>query len=331
MLGGDETLPLLRQQFDARYTQTAEAEEELSSMLARLQTLEGAVRRAQEAQDRADQERAATRRLAEEARTRFPAMPIESEALERLRAEFRYLSSALASLRDRGMAGRQLEVLDRDISNQSGILERMRARLEALDTRVRAGEDIARWIGAQVVSATTEIVRTSTPLINELYARLDVHPYLRRFDFRSDRFYEAGRVRPWVYDDERKVSGNAAQVLSSAQLNALAVCLFLALNIGQRSSNLDIAVLDDPVQSMDDVNVLGLADTLRSVRRHRQLIVSTHDPALADLLWRKLRPLQPAERTRLVELSEWTTAGPRLRVESRDPELARERLELIAS
>src|SRR5207302_374530 len=132
--------------------------------------------------------------------------------------------------------GRQLAVLDREIGSQNSILQRLRARLEALDERVRGAEAVAHWLGAQVVSATTEIVRTSTPLINELYARLDVHPYLRRFDFRSDRFYEAGRVRPWVYDDERKISGNAAQVLSSAQLNALAVCLFLALNIGQRSS-----------------------------------------------------------------------------------------------
>ena len=49
--------------------------------------------------------------------------------------------------------------------------------------------------------------------------------------------------------------------MSAAQLNSLAICLFLALNL-ERDSELRTAILDDPVESLDDVNLLSLADVL---------------------------------------------------------------------
>jgi predicted ATPase len=105
-----------------------------------------------------------------------------------------------------------------------------------------------------------------------------------------------------------------ALVLSSSQLNVLAVVLFLSLNLGMSSSPLMTMALDDPLQSLDNVNLLGLADLLRRVATQRQVLVSTHDPALADLLERKLRPVEPGQRTLRVELRDWTVDGPHVEV-----------------
>lgn len=71
-------------------------------------------------------------------------------------------------------------------------------------------------------------------------------------------------------------------------------------------------LLDDPLQSLDDVNALGFADLCRHIRRQRQLIVSTHAPRLAALLERKLAPRTEHERTRVVEFKAWTRRGPNL-------------------
>lgn len=68
--------------------------------------------------------------------------------------------------------------------------------------------------------------------------------------------------------------------------------------------------LDDPLQSLDTLNLLGLSDLLRRVRRTRQVIVSTHDERLASLLERKLRPVAPNERTIRIDLRGWTSEGP---------------------
>jgi predicted ATPase len=101
-------------------------------------------------------------------------------------------------------------------------------------------------------------------------------------------------------------------ILSSSQMTALAVAVFLALNLGARVP-LEAIVLDDPLQSLDDVNLLGLVDLLRRAKEHRQLLISTHDERFGNLLARKLRPGMTSHRTVLIELGDWKRAGPLVR------------------
>lgn len=120
---------------------------------------------------------------------------------------------------------------------------------------------------------------------------------------------------------EEKESVQPAAILSSSQLNALAVSVFLALNIGVSRPPLNVAMLDDPLQSLDDVNLLGLVDLFRRARGRRQLLVSTHDPRFGNLLSRKLRPTPQGGRTLVIELDGWSREGPSvtIRAISSDP------------
>jgi DNA repair exonuclease SbcCD ATPase subunit len=82
----------------------------------------------------------------------------------------------------------------------------------------------------------------------------------------------------------------------------------MALNAGEGA--LPFMVLDDPLQAMDAMSVLGFADLCRRLREGRQLIVTTHDRRFADILERKLAPREASSRTRVVELTAWTREGP---------------------
>ena len=62
------------------------------------------------------------------------------------------------------------------------------------------------------------------------------------------------------------------------------------MNLNMRGSQLAVALLDDPIQNMDDFNVLGLLDLLRGLVPDRQFVVSTHDEQIGELIRRKLRP-----------------------------------------
>jgi hypothetical protein len=93
-------------------------------------------------------------------------------------------------------------------------------------------------------------------------------------------------------------------------MNALAVCTFLSLNLGVSRPPLDTAILDDPLQSLDDINLLGLIDLLRRTKDQRQLFVSTHDARFGQLLARKLRPGSSKKRTVVIELEGWSRTGP---------------------
>jgi len=72
-------------------------------------------------------------------------------------------------------------------------------------------------------------------------------------------------------------------------------------------------MLDDPLQSLDDVNLLGLVDLLRRVKDRRQLCVSTHDGRFGGLLARKLRPGSGNGSTVVIELDGWSRHGPVVR------------------
>ncbi|MEK3889641.1 AAA family ATPase [Bacillus sp. FSL K6-3431] len=82
-----------------------------------------------------------------------------------------------------------------------------------------------------------------------------------------------------------KLMSNAKNVLSSGQLNVLAISIFLAINEGQKTHPLDFVAIDDPIQNMDDVNQYSICDVLGSI--DKQLIFSTHDLEFLKLFIKK--------------------------------------------
>ena len=79
---------------------------------------------------------------------------------------------------------------------------------------------------------------------------------------------------------------NPAIVFSSAQVNVAALCYFIGLAFASSDSDLGFVLIDDPLQSMDDVNALGFSDLCRFLRKEKQVIVSSHEARLTNLLRR---------------------------------------------
>ena len=78
---------------------------------------------------------------------------------------------------------------------------------------------------------------------------------------------------------------NAANVLSSGQLNVLAIAIFIAKNISQNSTVIDFIGIDDPIQNMDDINQFSMIDVLSQLKK--QLIFTTHDVKYVNLFLKK--------------------------------------------
>lgn len=209
-----------------------------------------------------------------------------------------------AELEQRADLEHQLAALNNDLAQREGSLA------SRVETGELAGQLLAALRDASGAIVAAELSRIE-PLLQRIYATVDPHPSFRavRFLTRMSR----GRGRLWTSLDDRSAGVTVeepATVLSSSQLNVLAVTTFLSLNLAVESLPLQIVALDDPLQSLDTVNLLGLADLLRRVKQSRQVIVSTHDERLAGLLARKLRPVDGEKRTRLVKLEAWSREGP---------------------
>lgn len=72
-----------------------------------------------------------------------------------------------------------------------------------------------------------------------------------------------------------KSEHDAILSMSSGQVSALSLAFFLSLN--RVYSSVPLILIDDPSQSLDEVNIASLTDLLRCEFYNRQLIVSSHE------------------------------------------------------
>ena len=201
-----------------------------------------------------------------------------------------------------------------------------RSRLAEEDARLRGEQEMlagsarharaSRTLLQAITSAAKEselelvkrLMLEQKPLLNALYQRLRPHPVLDQLEIEFHQFSQRGEVYFEAVAGETRA--NVSAIFSSAQLNAVAICIFLATNVSAGGTR--FALLDDPIQNMDDFNVLGLLDLLRSVSSDRQVIVSTHDIQLGELMRRKLRPLQLTRRVITHEFTGYDELGPQV-------------------
>jgi exonuclease SbcC len=101
-----------------------------------------------------------------------------------------------------------------------------------------------------------------------------------------------------------QASGSPGAMLSQGNLNTAALTLFLALHLSV-PLRMPWLVLDDPVQSMDDVHIAQFAALLRTLSKGmgRQLVVAVHERALFDYLTLELSPAFPGDSLIAVEIT----------------------------
>jgi len=127
-------------------------------------------------------------------------------------------------------------------------------------------------------------------LINEIYQKIDPHPDFKQVYFKADLDAELPRLDVYVKgkSNEEKLIPNL--YFSTAQINVLSLSIFLASALN--SKEYDCIFIDDPIQSMDSINILSTIDLLRSivVNNGKQIILSTHDENFHNLLKKKMPP-----------------------------------------
>ena len=235
----------------------------------------------------------------------------EAETLTKRLAELQQIGESLALRLAQSSAMAAIDELRREAN---ALRSDVAAREKSITARNRTGDLAQKVIEALREAASAlveERLREINPLFQSIWARIDPHPAFRLVSFFSQVFRGKVQLSTIVSDPiEGKKCELPAAVLSSSQVNALAVSVFLALNIGIPNPPLPVAILDDPLQSLDDINLLGLVDLFRRTKDRRQFLVSTHDARFGGLLSRKLRPGNETGRTVVIELDTWSRRGP---------------------
>lgn len=228
------------------------------------------------------------------------ASPLELEAARRLilkrQEETAQLEHALFVL-EASSAHDRVTALEARIQHLRSRLDEETVRMTAAERVVETARQIdkaAKEVSNQIL---TEQFDTVMPLLKELYLRLRPHT-----DWREIETDFGGRVRAslnFTVGDGR----NPQFLFSSGQRRAAGIAFLLAIHLSRPWCRLRSLLLDDPVQHIDDYRALNLVEVLSAVRKTgRQVIVAVEDPALADVLCRRLRST-PAEAGRRFEFA----------------------------
>lgn len=131
-------------------------------------------------------------------------------------------------------------------------------------------------------------------LINRLYNTIDPHPDYKKIKF-SCNF---DNIRPKLSIVMRQMDKDMKPIVpnlyfSTAQINILSFCIFLAKALhakNDKGETVDCIFIDDPIQSLDDINILSLIDLLRNLAfiNKKQIVLTTHDNNFYELLKRKM-------------------------------------------
>ena len=212
------------------------------------------------------------------------------------------------------------------LPRQQALYDELESRLqqeERLYDEARRAETAATALAQSATAASTEIFRERfaalEPLINDIYARLDPHPAFTRLDIRVETYRLRGTATPNVVDVDEDIDANPMIVFSSAQANIVVLAAFLAIGWAAGDRGLPFVLLDDPLQALDDVNVLGFADLARRFRRQRQLVLATHEERFADLLQRKLTGRAEGEDLIVHRFVGWNRSGPLIETQQISP------------
>ncbi len=240
-----------------------------------------------------------------------PALEEVGQALERLLTALQLAPSA----DERGR-------LQADLATLKEVEATRRSRTEELALRQSEAKSLQDATVNARVAVGSRRVEALRPLISDIYSRLDPHPAFTILDLEHDVYRARGTMTAVAKDPATGRSANPVLVFSSSQANIAALSYFLALGWTAGESGLPFVLLDDPLQSLDDVNVLGFSDLCRFIRVDRQLVISTHERRFAGLLERKLAPRTTDDKTLSISFVGWDRSGPEIEIKLIEPQLA---------
>jgi exonuclease SbcC len=238
----------------------------------------------------------------ESALVRFQSVVAEREQL--LSAQSATRREIIADIREYDSATAKHAEMHRAVDLREEELDRLTKGKNIADDRIAEAKKLA----SKAREVRTNVVRrvfndSLNSLWRDLFVRLAPdEPFLPAFRLPDKQTGPVEAVLETVYRTGGR-GGNPRAMLSAGNLNTAALTLFLALHLSVKPV-LPCLVIDDPVQSMDEVHIAQFAALLRTLSKqhHRQVIVAVHEKPLFDYLALELSPAFQDDRLITIEL-----------------------------
>lgn len=131
-------------------------------------------------------------------------------------------------------------------------------------------------------------------IINRLYNTIDPHPEYKKIRFECDFSLKEPRLNVLMYSDTEDRENIVPNLyFSTAQINILSFCIFMGKALfakTDKQKDLGCIFIDDPIQALDDINILSMIDLLRNIAfsLDKQIVLTTHNKNFFELLKMKV-------------------------------------------
>jgi exonuclease SbcC len=241
-----------------------------------------------------------------------------SDAAQPLEAAWRRLAD-FAGDRLKRRAAHQLarELLEQTLGSSERVATLRDGVAEAAERKVvwerrvqeaRRRQGVARAVHDASSKARAAIVqRVFTESLNEVWRSVFTRlaprePFVPAFGIPSSSKTALELTLETVHTSGES-GGSPQMMLSAGNLNTAALSLFIALHLAVEPI-VPCLVLDDPVQSMDEVHVAQFAGLIRVLSKHhgRQVIIAVHERELFQYLALELSPAFQGDELITIEL-----------------------------
>lgn len=168
------------------------------------------------------------------------------------------------------------------LSAEKDKLKKLKKDYEKYSTKRESMKDVLRTLLSKYEAANRDY---QTQLANAIKISLLV------YSGRIIQNYPLGlgikavvKTNQLVFEAVSKNGNDVYNILSTGQLNGLSIAFLLSIkNVYGKDEGLDILLIDDPLQTIDDISAISLADLLTQ-QGIGQIVLSTHEDAKAALL-----------------------------------------------
>lgn len=172
---------------------------------------------------------------------------------------------------------KELEEYKKDLEKKVKVFEKIASEKKQLEAKIE--KDVKNFFHEE--------------LINQIYSKIDPHPEFKKVQFSCTFENGTGKLNVYVKDEVNNKHISPSLYYSTAQLNVLSLSIFLAKALNAKDDNgndVNCIFIDDPIQSMDSINILATIDLFRSLVSNydKQIILSTHDENFHRLLEKKI-------------------------------------------
>lgn len=175
-------------------------------------------------------------------------------------------------------------LLDQQSQFKNKEYQKNKGIIDNLVKQIEIGKKIKKRIVTSRKAIETTVEQYTKKMIGDI--ELLFHIYSGRLIQNYQRglglFLTSGNGKTLRFSTVEHSEHDAILSMSSGQVAALGMAFFLTLNKVYASNS--FVLIDDPVQSMDEINVASLCDLFRVEFQDRQILISNHEESISNFI-----------------------------------------------